>query len=438
MPKRIYGKTRIVAYPQPTWDSDAAITEGFIPGQAGTESIGTDQAREQIPVSDGTRQSLGSELGEISAGGDMPLGQDYDFKAFLAAHLYGGYTRDTMGSNSLHKLTIDEPLLMQLQKEYLQSPVLYKRNRNVLPNTISMTSAVAGFAQYMANLIGDGWEGSTDLAGTKTPTWVRSSNYYNGYILIDGASGQGKIASFSLRLTNGVGRQGGVFNAGRAVMMPSAFFMADGDLGYIFEDMVYYDAAINGTPLNVECLYGNAPQPAVSGVGPTQWERIRIPAAQLSRVTPKTGGQGAIVPATRFTAERPSVGTKAEIFGPTRGTFNVTGANNTLRFITNIGTTASVVLTSGAARTVDQIVGEINAAGLANVTADNWMGYLRLKNTHTATGVTSTLAWDTTVGLTAHALFGGDATVRTGRAASMIYHDFFNQRTTDYPLGGKP
>ena len=43
MPRRIYSKSRLVAYPQPTWDSDAGITEGFVAPQAGTESVGTDQ-----------------------------------------------------------------------------------------------------------------------------------------------------------------------------------------------------------------------------------------------------------------------------------------------------------------------------------------------------------------------------------------------------------
>jgi hypothetical protein len=329
----------------------------------------------------------------------------------------GGYTR----VGSLHKFRIGTPRSCQIEKVSTETPPLYVRSSGIRINSMGFTQEVAGFGRYTMNLMGSGRELQTSLDPTPTDDGFEAASYFNGSISKNGLA-LSSATAFSLTLGNAVSRQEALFNQGIASGINPGNFTIEGNLGLIYEDLDFYNQAVNEDIITLECMWTNKPIDLA-----TSWLRVLINAARLSRGTPRMGGNAGLTVTQRFRGQKPLLGFLPEVFSSV-GPFNIVGPAINLGIKVDGGGTITKVLTAGATRTAAQVVADIGS--IAGGVAEVWNGRVRIKSS--TPGALGSIAIDTTVANSAHAALGFDAVVRTGYPPTACVVEWFNGLSTDY------
>jgi len=442
-----YG-SNLIHYDEGTWNSDAGITAGDVVPLADASGYGGSSDPQEVPIFMGDGMLPYDVVqGLLMAGGALPINLEYEFngKAMKNFFTASGYARPGAGTNKEHHFFIPtsvgvEPGSFQLQAQFLEATAQYIRGRGNRISGISWEGGAAGPARETLDILGSGSMVQTDLAGTKTDNGFAASNYTDGKMIYT-ASGISTVLTdvnaFRCRLFNGASRREAFYNGGVAGAVNAFKINGEGELGFPLLtsgsgpalNLNFLNDAINNVEVDLDIIQANAP---IAGGTATKFKRTQLQALRLIRMDPKPGGAAGQVMTQQWRLRRSdNAKTAAEYMLPTAGTYAVTGASNDkLGIKVDGGATQTITLTAGAARTVTQIVTDINAT-LTGAVADAYLGrYVRIVSA--TKGTTSSIQIDTGVAQTGHALFGADNVARAGRANCPVLIRIFNARTTDY------
>jgi hypothetical protein len=442
--------SRLILYPESTYNSDTGITTGYLLPLVDQSGFGDSADPIQVPIYDGTMLPFDDIPGLIMAGGSLPLGLEYEtlghiMKAFFSAN---GYVRPGGGTTSLHHFFIptiagSEPGSFQLQNEFTQSTALFHRGRGVRPAAINYQGEISGFGRLGIDVLGSGSMVQTDLAGTKTDNGFQASNYFDGRMTYRVAGGTrytlADITGFRCRIFNNASRQEAFFNNGIASGVNTSNINVEGALALAMKaneaaagpanDLNFYNNAVNRDTIEIDLVVANGPLATC-----TKYKRYQFTVVRFFRMAPKPGGGAGIVyeQAFRIVRDATNAKTYGEYVGPTLGTYNIGAATFNLGVKVNGGATITTALTQGAARTVTQVVADLNANGALTAVADieEFCGRVRISSK--TKGSTSSIQIDTGVATPAHAAFGFDGVARSGRDNCPVLIHLFNSRTTDF------
>jgi hypothetical protein len=445
MTQRIGNWSRLILYPEGTWNSDSGITTGYVLPLVDQSGFGDSQDPIQVPIYTGDVLPFDDIPGLIQSGGDLPLGLEYLTIGYLLKSYFGanGYLRPGAGAGSEHQFFIptiagSQMGSFQLQSEFLEPTAQYLRGRGIKPGAFNWQGEVSGFNRYGVSVIGSGSMPNSDLAGSKINNGFAGSNYFDGSITYQPSGGSkttlADVVGFRCRLFNSLARQDAFFNAGQAASVNGFQYEAEGALALQMQDsgagpagnLNFYNDAVNRTIVTLDVIYANGPLQTC-----TSFLRFQLAALRYFRMAPRPGGSRAIMYEQAFRLVRGNnVQVAGEYMLPTLGTFNIGPTTNKLGIKVDGGATQTVTLTQGATRTTDQVVTDIAALPLVGAAADNYAGRVRISSN--TKGATSSIQIDTAVANSGHTLFGADGTARAGKDNCPFLGRLFNTKTSDY------
>lgn len=437
-------KSRQIMYPEPdsTFGQDATVPVGYIMPLADESGFGTDQGMTEAPVFKGNRKAYGIVYDNIMASGESPYG--LEFRTFLRVMRQfvgpNGYVRPGGGVTSLHRISVPTandavPGSVCLQDESLETPVQYIRNRGVRAGTINLSYANAGVARYGVGWTGIGDEVQTSLAGTVNDDDYKAASYFNGYMSMNGYDLVG-LSDFSISFDGGVSRGDAAFREGIGSSVDFGVINVTGSLGLQMatngaapeNNLNYYNMAVNQQSIPIDVAWANDKIATAD-----QWCRIIIPGTKFSRRGFRPGGSQAksITQDWRVEQNATTNGIAAEKFGTIRGPYNIGAGNAILGVQVNGGATIPITLVQGAARTVAQVVTDINANATFTAlgTASVFMGRVMLRSLLKSSS--ASMKVDTAQATSAHTVLGFDGILFSGKSDTEWLMEFYNDITTD-------
>lgn len=440
--------SRLIWYPEVNYNSDTGITSGHTAPLVDQSGFGDSSDPIQVPVYMGDMLPFDDIPGLIMAGGALPLGLEYEFAPYTELAMLGsnGYARPGAGTNSLHHFFIptalgSEPGSFQLQGEFLQSPALYHRGRGAKVSALNYQGEISGFARYGVDVLASGSMVQTDLGGTKTDNGFQATNYFDGRMTFQKAGSTrftlADITGFRCRIFNNASRQEAFFNQGVASGVNTSNINLEGALALAMKagetgpsnDLNFYNHAVNRDSIVLDFVMANGPLATC-----TKYKRYQLTVVRFFRMAPKPGGGAGIVyeQVFRLTRDSANAKTSGEYVGPTLGPYNIGASTFNLGVKVDGGATITTALTQGAARTVTQVVADLNANGALTAVADieEFCGRVRISSK--TKGSTSSIQIDTAVVSTAHAAFGFDNVARAGRDNCPMLIHYFNSKTSNY------
>lgn len=445
---RLQKDTRTIWYPEggSTPGADTGITVGYVVPLAGQNGVTDTQEPVRMPIGMGDGLSDSLVAGIIRAGGQMPLGLDFDFFGFPLAATYTGYGH--VSGTLLHEFFEDvatagaRPQTFQLQDEYLESTAKYVRGKYNRVSELNCSGAEAGGAQVSVQVSGNGDIVETDLAGTKTNYGFTAANYFDGYIKykVSGTTynltGTTAVNAFSSRLFRSVEVPPAFMNAGVGAHVTAGTLGAECQLGIPANvggtgptaDLTLYSDAVNRRVVSIDFLLANGPLATCTAY----WRRQIIAALVFrQRPMPAPGTNGLMYNARLEISRMAAAYMKAyaEYHSTNKTTFNIGASTNKLAVKVDGGAAQVFTLTQGSARTTDQLV--TDCAALTGATVDNFLGFLRFTSATAGSG--GSIQIDTAQADSAHSVIGFDGTARAGRDNCQV-RDFLYAatRTTDY------
>lgn len=435
--------SRVLIAPEDSgWDVDPATVRRFVVPLMDKAGYKGSQGTEEAPVFTGLSLPPGVVDMNREATGPMPCGLEFLFLGqLLYTGVFGvnGYLKPRGATAKLHQFFIPTvmgsgPKSFQVIRHFAESTPLYFRNPGSRVTSIDWQHATAGRVGYIVNLMGSGDEKKTDLTGgTTTDHGYSAASYFNHVMRVNGLTLVG-LTSFSDVLDLQAARTDVSANDGKAGSITTGFFSAKGTLGTIFgvdgasvENNYYlYDLGENKTEIVVECIYSDLP-PDIC----TQFFRKRY-WVRLSKNSPEPGGVAGLIQEPTWTMVR-SANNKfaAEAIGDNLGTFNIPASSN-LGVKLNGGATITAPLVAGAARTVDQVVTDLNAHAPLTAVAviDKFMGRVRI--TSKTTGAAGSVQIDTAVTGSRHVELGFDGTIILGKDNCPLLYELYNQLGAAY------
>jgi hypothetical protein len=432
--QRLQKDTRLIWYPEGTATpgADTGITTGYVVPLAGESGVGDTQDPVRMPIGMGDGLSDSLVPGLIQYGGTIPVGLDYDFFGHPLRALWSGYASVLQGGAFYaHEFFEDvatagsRPKTFQLQDEFLESTAIYVRGRYNRVGGIELRGDFAGGAQASITTQGTGDIVETDLAGTKTNYGFGASSYFDGQAdyEVSGTrhtlSGQAGINAFACRINRPTERSDAFFNQGAAAHVNPGILNISADIGVPMNvggtgptaDLNLYSDAKNRRVVVMNWVLANGPILTCTAYLRTQV----IGYVFRNRPKPGPGGTGLKYNATFEISRMPAASMKVpgEYHSTIRGPYTIAAGTAVLGVLID-GVAKSVTLTTGT-RTTDQVVADLNASApfFAVAFADNFLGFVRI-TTRTA-GSTGSVAFNTVIANTGHALFGYNATVHSGR-----------------------
>lgn len=389
--------------------------------------------------------------GLIMAGGALPLGLDYEFVGNPLRSLWLGYSQIDMGSaGSLHEFFEDltagtRQKTATLESKFAEATAQYICGHNNIVSGIDFRGDFQGGAQLTAQILGVGDVDEVVSGATMTNHGFQPTNYFDGRIRYKVSGTEHDVAGFSelsCSAARPAAREEGGFLSGEATGIGFGPIGMKGSLGVPFKvggtgpfgDLNFYSDAINRRVVSLDYMVADAPLTTC-----TKYLRWQIFCALVFRSNPKPGpGNGFHKYAQRFETARmasTNMVMPAEYHQPLetalRGPYLVP-ASAKLGVKLNGGATIPITITAGAARTVDQIVADINGNGTfaASATADNFLGVIRMRTT--TGGSTTSIQVDTAQVDSCHALLGLNGTTRSGRSSIACRMTLYNLLTADY------
>jgi hypothetical protein len=327
----------------------------------------------------------------FAATGNGPMYLDYDTAPYLFFAPIGlggsGYSKIPLaGGYYLHRGVLLSglmtPTTLQVQYEQLQTTAAFNRLRNSLVQTLKVGYPMKGAIPLDATLVGSGDRVYTDLGGTKTDNPLSVSNVFNGTAKVNG-SRLGSVKDFTYTLNTGATVEDIGMNAGIGIPIPDAINamvtmkLLQGVGGSTPEgDNNLSLLADAQTPIAVDCLWANLPI-----LTATRWLRILQPNNVISNMGDSSGGKGGKIVEAQLDMVDRAAKIAGEAFGTTIGPYAIVLTTGDAFSVKIDGAAAvTVTLTAGVARTTDQIVTDLNAAGAfsAIAVADNYNGRVRV------------------------------------------------------------
>jgi len=445
--QRLGTASRLVLYPETTWNTDPGSPAGFVLPLYAQAGFGSQDSLIDAPIFTGDMLPFSVINGMITATGQVPLGLEYNtsgylWKAFVGAN---GYLRPGGGATTQHQFFIpivagSTPGSVQMQSEFLDGTPIYLRQKGVRVNGFNYQTNLQGVAQYTADLIGSGTEVQTDLAGAKTNNAYSASNYFNGQVSYTSAGVTTVLASMTaltFSTTANMQRQDVAFNLGIAGSLNSGNINAKAKMDLMFgnggagpsADLAYYNDAVNQVEVQLDFVWANGPLATC-----TAFKRVQLMAVRMPRVAPRPGGAAGIVygqegKLVRSTAAK----TAGEYFLPNLGPYAIVAAtSDKLGVKVDGGATLAVPLTAGAARTQAQILTDLQAFGALTAVANVTSFCGRPMITSKTVGSTSSVQIDAVQATNANTVLGVDTVVRTGKDTCPLLVTLFGGLGSSY------
>jgi hypothetical protein len=389
-------------YPETSPGVDPGSPVGYLLPLRAASSFQVKQGTVSVPVFNESMLPYGRMYTGITGTGTLPLNLELLTIPYLLKAMFGvaGYVKTTLVTGALHDFFIPSgivtPLTGQIQQEFMEATAQYLRARYVRPNGFKMAFAASGPATMDWDFVGSGDSATTDLAGSKLNNGLAPINYFNGAAGINGINVVG-MAGFSLNATAGVNATMTAFNGGVAGSVNPGTINTSGNAeitfattagGGVEADLTFYNYAANQQIIPLDCLWADKPLALM-----TSFMRVVQPSVMFDRASPVAGGPNALTVNQPYNLINDVTASKiaADQFGTVLGPYNISGTNNQFKY--NIDGTGAVVyaLTTGATRTVAQIVTELNADPTfsGKAVADAFGGYLRV--TSKTKGTTSSV-----------------------------------------------
>ena len=400
--QRIGPFSRALWYPEVTPGSDSGAAAGYVLPLRDKSSFQIKQSTISAPVYHESLLPFQRMYGPITASGTLPLGLELLTCPYVLKAIFGvaGYTKTLLTTGALHDFWIPPgittPTTGQIQQEFGEATAQFLRAKYVRPNGFKLGYSSSGPSTFDVDFVGSGDSATTDLAGAKTDSGYTPVNYFNGQALVNGIKTVG-MPSFSLNFTAGVTPLQVAFNSGVAASVNPGIINVAGNVelafattagGGIEQDMVFYNLAVNDAIVPLDCIWANLPLSIMTGF----W-RVVMPSNYFDVASMTAGGQAGLTVNQPYNMIQDSTASKiaAEAFGTVLGPYNISAANNQFKYAIDGAAALVYTLTTGAARTVAQIVTELNANGpfTAVAVADAFGGYLRI--TSKTKGTTSSV-----------------------------------------------
>lgn len=427
--------SRLVFYPETTFDSDSGITAGYVVPLAGASAAADTQARVPAPFYDGTLQPVSSFAGPIMFGGQDPINMEFAFVGSLLKTLFGASGYSHVASTKLHQYVAGfAPGSCQLQREWTEPTAQYLRARGVRPSKWNPKYAANQPVTYSVDWMGLGdIVASTDLAGTKTVVCPNPVSPFSGYLMLDGVK-LGTVTAFDLMYDWQDQRQEAAFNQGIAAAVNTGKLKIDVTLTIIFDstaNLATYTNAVNDHQFTLECEYADLP-----GDLATQWLRFVFPKVKLPRPALNVGGNNGLVQQFKGSIEYDCNSGRAGELYSGNGIVTATKAPWTITLSTNdvisvkidgAGSPTSVTIPAGTYATADALVAAIPS--IAGATVLNFNGYIMIRSA--TTGATSSVQ-ATAAANNANTTLGFDTVAHSGSGPNAMYIDLQNALTAAY------
>jgi hypothetical protein len=393
------------------------------------------------PVFNQSLLPFGRVYGLIDASGAVPLGLEFLTSPAVMKLAVGsaGYVKtDLPNSVSYHDIFIPPGLTtigsVGLQAESGESTAQYVRATYARLRRLSTSYAASGVTPMDAEFVGAGTSSVVDIGGTKTWNGYAAVSQFNGQASINNIQVIG-MPNFSWNLMTGANPFYGAFNQGAAVSVNPGVININGNVelamattGSLVEsDQYFANLARNQNIVPLECAWFNGPLSTA-----TAFLNMSMPSVFFDLATHTVGGEQGLSIAQPYNMIQDSTASKtaAWVHGTVLGPFNITAGNNQFKYNIDASGATTYSLTTGSARTVAQIVTELNADAtfLAKAVADQFGGYLRI--TSKTKGSTSSVQF-VTVASDSNSTLGFNTTAVTGYNTPFLAR-FLNSRTTVY------
>jgi len=457
-------RSRVILYPETTLGVDPGAPVGVVlPLNASTAGVSPTQARLDAPVWMGNRLPFSSILGMKTATGNYPVGLEFTAFGWLLKMFTGASVaplQNTGGASGAYahyfQMLGNDPLPFQLQHEYLEAgastqfsgvPAI-KRSRGVRGNGLKWAFSPSGPVVVGFDAMGTGDEVFTDLGGTKNDYGYAGKSYFNGMLVKKTPAfpaGQilANVSGFNYAPSNNLSRVDVAFNDGLANDEIAGNTILSGDMTLLFrtdDDLQFYNEALNDNICSLVCLWADLPLDQC-----VNFLEVTIPLVKFSRGAINVGGPSALSLMQTFRGEYDSTATGQCALAPfvlTKVMIPPTGITvpnpSNLGFKIDGGATVTKALTPGSNYTATQLLTDLSATGgITGCTIDGYpqkpsgaYGHVRLRSNTKGTG--GSIQCDTTVANSAHALFGFNNTVYTGKAPDFQHVFLVNQQSTTY------
>lgn len=417
-----------------TWGGDPVTPAMILMPLLGRIGFRFTQPRERAVVHEGTLTSKGSYKRKKDSSGDRVMSMDYSY--------FGTDLMDVMGSTgysrvlTLHKWNgFGLPLPYQIQEEFTQATALTHRHPGIIATNLRMAAAVEGQQQYTVGNLGKGKFATAAIAGSTVSDILerKGFNYFDCSILQGGVV-LGNVTQFDFNIDRRVTGKDGIAQGGELAAYNVPVPDVRGTLGKIYsieDGDTYLNQALNDTVVSIRYLMANKPLDAA----PTKFARFMFDACLLTVMSPQSGGDEIPDHIQEFWAQLPDAGVyhPGHAIGTVAATsFNVIAGNRVVPVKFQGGATIDVNLTLGGARTMDQIVADLNAdvTFAAAGTAYNIGSRLEIESKDLT--VASSVQWQTATANSAHTLLGFTTTTWSGYAPAEAYVELFNTIPADY------
>jgi hypothetical protein len=448
--------TRVLMGLEATRNSDTGITKAWVIPLAAEFGPTPTQEPQELPVGMGDHLPAAIILGLPQFTGGVPIYLDGKFVGVVLRGIWSGYSKVGAGGYFWHQFYEDDaygarPASTWMQSDFLSGSSSHRRGKSVLLQSVDWRGDAAGGAQYTVNALGNGNVATDDILTVNTLTATKFGfggwSYFYGALEyeVDGTVHvlDGTLA-FSCQENRPTARLDGPFSqTGIAVDMAVGALTLSGELGLPMRsggtgptaNLNFLSDAENHRVVTLDVLQANGPLETCTEYLRKQMKVYVFPMAPKPAPGNEAQAKGIQYTQRWQTARMENAADMkwpAEYHGPVRGPFNITATNKVFGVKADGGSTISVTLTEGSARSVDQVVTDLNddATFAASLIADNWHGWLRLRTI--AKGSDKSVQIDTAVSNSAHALFGFTNVTRTGKTDCVAFETLFNSISDDY------
>lgn len=416
------------------WDTEVTTSPtSFVLPLAETLEFNLDQQIQEAPVYKGDIQPHQVVDMQFTAELSPTLAMEFVTLGRIAALFHGanGMVKPEGATGKLFEffppsIVGSGPKSTQATGQNLESTAQYERLAGLVPHGLTFPFMVAGQARYTVDFMGSGTYYETNHpGGAAADDEADVASYFNYAAYVNGQVAE-YLTNFTNKHTQQADRMDVGTRQGRAGAVVTGSHRATGEIGMMHAkdgtgvevNRTLEDLWKNKTIFPIECIYTDLP-----GELATQYFRTRY-YVRISKPKKSYGGEGVSIQNATWQMVRGTLAQPtdwaAELIGDNKGPFTVPAASNIGIKIDN-GATTTIAITAGA-RTVDQLVTEINANGTFSAIgiADNFYGWLRIRSK--SKGTASKVQLDGTVSNSIHTLVGMSTTAYFGRRCSYIWN----------------
>lgn len=406
LPQRIGPFTRFVMTPESAPGVNGSA--GYVLPLRDKTGWQIKQPTTAAPVFNQSLMPFSRVWGLIDASGVVPMGLEFLTSPAVMKLPFGsaGYVKTNLPTGAYHDIFIPPGIStlgsVGLQGESGETTAQYLLGTYQRVRRLSTTYAASGVTPFDAEFVGAGTSSTTDIGGTKTWNGYPPVSMFNGQASINGIQVVG-MPNFSWNLVTGANPFYGAFNGGAAVSVNPGVININGNVelamatdGSLNEsNLTFYNYAVNQQLIPLECAWFNGPLSTA-----TMFLSLSMPTVAFDRMSNSFGGEQGLSIAQPYNmvpnnADGTPSKTAAWVHGTVLGPYNISSSNNQFKYNIDGSGAVTYALTTGSARTVAQIVTELNADStfLTKAVADQWGGYLRI--TSKTKGTTSSVQFVT-------------------------------------------